>query len=1175
MDETGKRYALGTVYDSWVANNYISTGNTPMSRADWIEGALAPQNTVMPWENYRSNWEDFALQSSMQAVSGGVTKIKEGIDFGHRMFTKAYTKAFDNDLPPEGVPWPKTSDGLAAGVYNHIDNWFDRASSWASSGVGRANYVLGTHPSKSYLNSFAGGVGNFAGQLPFYMALGEGIVAGGGLALEGVGLGAEALAGTSGAVDAAVGRGLGTAVNLTTNITRALGATRTGSLIGKALVGYSEGYLSGTIAGKSSHERKMEGVDWAAQNVLFGLVGMNAQDLIRRYKLDDAARKWGAQVIRLGGKALGYTLFEGGISRAFNNHVNIEIRPDSFGWPTGAASKTDYHVDVGGQETHSEINRELGNEQEYQHYIMQGIDYRGDSDTQHGFDPLFTSSWDRSIHPIREHKANGITYQSRFVSFNRPILVRAVDSKGNQIAQVKMIPKGGGDVQTNWPFVVPSMRSRGIASALYKEIPAIAKSYGFTGFRSEYSRTNLGEGLWKGLSDRGFALPIGQGYMPGVPAYYRMSFNLFANEHGVPGTIPPSGIDGQFTWTPLSRQEIGEANLGRLEPMEGGRGISDAPHPDMPNVGHLVYNNKYYRYTNLTEMRTQYERLVRKAESDLRQYDPVRDSMTRASERVLYNLANQEFGRGDISRFTPEMLHRLYARYSQFLNEAAEEVPQHNPQDVRKEVTTQVSAQAQSSSQFASFAQRAQQELGVDVVEAVTEDRIRQNKDQTRPSIFRTIRDLTQAAFRRSTGDASPMVDGIDSAYTGFPSQIFTENSDYEPQEGASASYGGITPDVRRMMRSQRIANVETIKKARNNARRFLTDRDAREARLSSNRLASDATFVGQRDPRTYNQRLAAETTDDFVKTLEQSLLLNPNDHPVASGVVFEHPVSRFLFHWGDRKKLPRAVVEKLAKEIRKVSNDRSITYQQMDRASDTVAKELIGLAKINDIKSDGAMHIYGSNKYFAAQSIWQLDLVEKVNDFEKQLMGTILGNHPEALRDMEMVLNILQPKRTAAYDIEDWIKYNRAIDDAMRGVITPETAEHLRGIRTEQRAAAAAAAPPPTPRTRARTRAPRAPTSVTTSTGTTISRSPNFAENGEYNVTIGNNTRVMFRDPESGWWYENRAGVHFSQTVLGFNRQEAIAKLEQLYGTPAPTATPRTRTRRQPPPEPPQGVPQ
>jgi hypothetical protein len=70
----------------------------------------------------------------------------------------------------------------------------------------------------------------------------------------------------------------------------------------------------------------------------------------------------------------------------------------------------------------------------------------------------------------------------------------------------------------------------------------------------------------------------------------------------------------------------------------------------------------------------------------------------------------------------------------------------------------------------------------------------------------------------------------------------------------------------------------------------------------------------------------------------------------------------------------------------------------------------------------------------------------------------------------------------------------------------------------------------------------------------TKVARAKDFETTGIYDVTLKNGTKhQMFRDPENGWWYRQEAPgekqIHHSERVIGFNKKEAIARLEENFG--------------------------
>jgi hypothetical protein len=117
-------------------------------------------------------------------------------------------------------------------------------------------------------------------------------------------------------------------------------------------------------------------------------------------------------------------------------------------------------------------------------------------------------------------------------------------------------------------------------------------------------------------------------------------------------------------------------------------------------------------------------------------------------------------------------------------------------------------------------------------------------------------------------------------------------------------------------------------------------------------------------------------------------------------------------------------------------------------------------------------------------------------------------------------------------------------------------------------------AAPPAAPA--AETAAPAAPVpaAVTPQAGEPAATAPltykqakDFAETGNYDVETGDGVRQMFRDRENGYWHDaSKIGSQFGyfESVLGFNKKEALEAMEARYGRPEATAAekPKAKTK-------------
>lgn len=75
---------------------------------------------------------------------------------------------------------------------------------------------------------------------------------------------------------------------------------------------------------------------------------------------------------------------------------------------------------------------------------------------------------------------------------------------------------------------------------------------------------------------------------------------------------------------------------------------------------------------------------------------------------------------------------------------------------------------------------------------------------------------------------------------------------------------------------------------------------------------------------------------------------------------------------------------------------------------------------------------------------------------------------------------------------------------------------------------------------------------------GLVAKRAEDFRDTGNYHVEHGGGTAKIYRDPETGYWFEDVKQAHLHsphEHLLGFTKQEALSKLERLHGPPKESA--------------------
>lgn len=107
-----------------------------------------------------------------------------------------------------------------------------------------------------------------------------------------------------------------------------------------------------------------------------------------------------------------------------------------------------------------------------------------------------------------EHVANGITYRST-PSSEGNIHVEARRADGTKIGEVDLLRETGFEGAFTSGVEVPQpLRGQGIATELYRQLPAIAKRYGISRIMGEGAQLEGGKGIWSKLAREGLAKPI-------------------------------------------------------------------------------------------------------------------------------------------------------------------------------------------------------------------------------------------------------------------------------------------------------------------------------------------------------------------------------------------------------------------------------------------------------------------------------------------------------------------------------------------------------------------------------------------------------------------------------------------------------------------------------------------
>jgi hypothetical protein len=346
-------------------------------------------------------------------------------------------------------------------------------------------------------------------------------------------------------------------------------------------------------------------------------------------------------------------------------------------------------------------------------------------------------------------------------------------------------------------------------------------------------------------------------------------------------------------------------------------------------------------------------------------------------EKHAVESVSQDLFRKPVAELSVKEQAAVVTRRLELTNEAAHELPAHVPELNLAEVQHTNAQEAAENPIFArNLAKFKQQFPNIDIDQVVSDNQVRDIEKQTgiinSPNVARKVaktRDVTIAGQKK------------------------------------------ITPE---RFASHRIDTLEYFRNPTGSVRR-----------------AADGTKIGLRDKRSWNERLKAENTAQFIETLKEA---------DGNVIKFENPYHRMLFHWSNRDSLPQAVKNKLLREMKKISERQGRMNMKAEDFSKEADKALIHLhllAKGGQLTSE--RNVFASTKTGPGVfSQWQFELQTEVQQEELKMLKRMVVRHPSGNKTLLSVMKMLQAQRFLSNDPEQWLQYDRAINNfiANRGKV-------------------------------------------------------------------------------------------------------------------------------------------
>ena len=369
---------------------------------------------------------------------------------------------------------------------------------------------------------------------------------------------------------------------------------------------------------------------------------------------------------------------------------------------------------------------------------------------------------------------------------------------------------------------------------------------------------------------------------------------------------------------------------------------------------------------------------------DRQKLDPTLAQLHDGEKMALQSLALRHYGQS-LDSLPHDIQQKVLARRLELMHEATFELPVHLPDLAHAEYENEIAAEVKGNP-----------ELGKRMAEVQA-----LSPKKTAPAQVMAknqVKDIAEQTGIISKEAALNKADRFQRDVRGR----FSKKGSYGLEEKASASFG---PKDLAELHKNSVAYFKNPGKA-------------------GERRAADGTLIGGRDKRTWNERLKAENTKQFIETLKEGQ---------GGGIKFEDPKHLMLFNWANRKELPEVVASKLRYELKKAYPNYHV--KQLDAMADRGLVHLQMLAQSGRLAKGES--VFNSTNMFGAPTEWQTALNTEIDAAELQHLKETIKMHPNGLKAMKGILDVFQSNRANSITKpEDWLMYNKVIQNILNGVI-------------------------------------------------------------------------------------------------------------------------------------------
>lgn len=263
----------------------------------------------------------------------------------------------------------------------------------------------------------------------------------------------------------------------------------------------------------------------------------------------------------------------------------------------------------------------------------------------------------------------------------------------------------------------------------------------------------------------------------------------------------------------------------------------------------------------------------------------------------------------------------------------------------------------------------------------------------------------------------------IDSARKQMP-ELNAKMSEYEKKYGAKFVETQTANDLTAVAKETGISNSnaaakKSIKVAKATKSASLSPKD-----FASHNSSSIAYFTAPRNRKALGDAISDRSSAGFDKFYD---LLRQAD---GDKIKFETPLQRMLYHYGNRKDLPKGFSQSLLYRIRQTKGYENLPAKDIARESDWFHAHLLDMAHSGHLESEG--NTYASTKLSGPMSWtkWQRILSKESDQAILKPAMDAFKQHPQAMRGFKTAVKALQKTSTNIKTPEEYIAYKRALGD-------------------------------------------------------------------------------------------------------------------------------------------------